>query len=212
MELDALGEHATARAQALLYKTATAIQPISRQLFEYHRAELILLWEESAKLLRLLFTRDSKRYQLDYCRVLHHHGSQLYQAGRWVEAIHVLQEAVRLRRQLYKADPASGRNCADLVSSLDLYSRCLKRLGRTDDAHTFTKEALALLHKLYEFALDGRRRTELIVFLRRCGILFRGNPNSHSSMAHEHEQMASGAHARRIEVRSAFSSASVICV
>jgi hypothetical protein len=125
--------------------------------------------------------RDPKRHQLDYCRALHHHGSQLYRARDWTRAVHVSQEAVRLHRQLYKADPASGRNCADLASSLDLYSRCLKKLGRTEDARAFTKEALALLHKLYESDPDGRR-VELSVFLRSYGsFLFRGNSESHSS-------------------------------
>jgi len=188
MELDALGEHATARAQALSYKTATAIQSIARQLdSEYHRAEMIHLWEESAKLLRLLFTHHSKRYQLDYCRALHHHGGQLYRAGRWGKASSVSQEAVRLRRQLYKADPASGRNCGDLASSLDLYSRCLNKLGRTNEARSLTKEALALLHRLYESDPDGRK-VELSVFLRGYGsFLFRGDSDSHPSIAHEHK-------------------------
>lgn len=131
----------------------------------------------------MLFARDPKRHQLDYCRALHHHGAQLYRAGYWIRAIHVSQEAVRLRRQLYKADPASGRHCADLASSLDLYSRCLRKADRTDEARAFTREALALLRKLNEFGPE-RFGIELSPFLRSYGdFLFNDNSGSPSSQA-----------------------------
>ena len=172
--------------QALSYKIATGIQPIARQLDSgVHRAEIILLWEESARLLKTLFIRDSKRHQLDYCRALHHLGAQLYRAGYWTRAIHVSREAVRLRRQLYKADPTSDRNCTDLASSLDLYSKCLRKLGRTDEARAFTKDALALLRKLYESDPD-KHGVELSVFLRSYGdFLFHGDSETRSSAMHK---------------------------
>lgn len=184
MELDALGEHNTARAQALSYKVATAIQPIARQLdYEVHHAEL--LWGESTRLLNMLFARDPKRHQLDYCRALYHHSAQLYRAGRWARAAHVSQEAVRLRRQLYKADPASSRNCTDLASSLDLYSKCLRKLDRTDEARAFTREALSLLRRLYESDPD-KHGIELSAFLRSYGnFLFSGDSGSLSSATQE---------------------------
>ena len=176
MTLDALGQHDTARAQALSYKLAIVIQPIARQLdSDVHRAEAVSLWEESAKLLKTLFTRDPKRHEVAYCRALHHHGAQLYKAGYWVKATHVSQEAVRLRRLLYEADPASSCNGTGLASSLDLYSKSLRKQNRIDEARPFTREALALLRKLYETNPD-RHGDELPVFLRSYGnLLFRTN-------------------------------------
>lgn len=184
--LDALGEPDTARAQALSYKLATVIQPIARQLdSDVHRAEAVSLWEESVKLLKMLFTRDQKRHQVAYCRALHHHSAQLYKAGCWVKATHVSQEAVRLRRLLYKADPASTCNCTGLASSLDLYSKCLRKQNRINEARPFTREALTLLRKLYETNPD-RHGVELAVFLRSYGnLLFHTNSEVLPSAASE---------------------------
>ena len=135
----------------LAHKLAIIIQSLAEQLdTAVHVAEIRLLWEESAELLRKLHGCDPRKYDVGFSRALYHLGTHLSRAGYWDRAERLLREASRLYRGLYNADPVSESNCAGLASTLLEYAKSLEKLERNDEARRTTREAMPLLRKLFE--------------------------------------------------------------
>lgn len=168
MDWDASADYSTARGRTLAYKLFKSIQSVTKQLDSaFHFAEIRLLWEESAELLRVLSGLDPQQYVAPFSRALCRLGAHLYRCGYWEKAERSLREAARLCRQCYHVNSDSERNRAYLALALHEYAKSLESLGRTEEAKLLTSEALGLRRKIFETRL--RSGAEFPASLRSYG-------------------------------------------
>jgi hypothetical protein len=153
-------DYDTARGQALAHKLSINIQSITKQLdHSVHAAEIRLLWEESAELLRRLHERDPPKYNADFACTLYCLGAHLRRTDPryWEKAENSLREASRLYRRRYNDDSASEDNSIHLALTLQEHAESLEKLGQNESARGVFLETLGLRRRLFHHRRVGMR-------------------------------------------------------